>query len=35
MTQKAIKIFKNEFCSKHRKKDYTTSKTDVYHIDDI
>ena len=35
MTQKAIKIFKNENFSKPLKKSYATSKTDVYHIDDI
>ena len=35
MTQKTIKIFKNEIYSKAPKKNYSTSKTDVYHIDDI
>ena len=35
MTQKDIKIFKKEIYSKPPKKNYATSKTDVYHIDDI
>ena len=35
MTQKNIKIFINEIYSKPPKKNYTTNKTDVYHIDDI
>ena len=35
MTQKNIKIFINEICSKSPKKNYPTNKTDVYHIDDI
>ena len=35
MTQKNIKIFINEICSKGPKKNYVTNKTDVYHIDDI
>ena len=35
MTQKNIKIFINEIYSKGPKKNYLTSKTDVYHIDDI
>ena len=34
MTQKNIKIFKNEIYSKPPKKYYPTNKTDVYHIDD-
>ena len=35
MTQKDIKIFKNEIYSKPPKQTYITNKTDVYHIDDI
>ena len=35
MTQKNIKIFINEIYSKPPKKNYSTNKTDVYHIDDI
>ena len=35
MTQKNIKIFKNELYSKPTKKNYSTNKTNVYHIDDI
>ena len=35
MTQKSIKIFTNEIYSKPPKKNYSTNKTDVYHIDDI
>ena len=35
MTQKNIKIFKNEIYSKPPKKNYITNKTDVYSIDDI
>ena len=35
MTQKNINIFINEIYSKPRKKNYSTNKTDVYHIDDI
>ena len=35
MTQKNIKIFINEICSKPPKRNYVTNKTDVYHIDDI
>ena len=35
MTQKNNKIFVNEIYSKPSKKNYTTNKTDVYHIDDI
>ena len=35
MIQKSIKIFINEIYSKPSKKVYATSKTDVYHIDDI
>ena len=35
MTQKNIKIFIDEICSKPPKKNYPTNKTDVYHIDDI
>ena len=34
MTQKNIKIFINEIYSKGPKRNYTTNKTDVYHIDD-
>ena len=35
MTQKNIKIFIDEIFSKPPKKNYSTNKTDVYHIDDI
>ena len=35
MTQKNIKIFINEICSKPPKKNYVTNKTDEYYIDDI
>ena len=35
MTQKSIKIFKNEIYSKSPKKNNNTNKTDFYHIDDI
>ena len=35
MTQKTIKIFINEIYSKPSKKNYSTNKTDVYHIDDM
>ena len=35
MTQKNIKIFINEICSKPPRRNYPTNKTDVYHIDDI
>ena len=35
MTQKNIKIFIDEIYSKPPKRNYTTNKTDVYHIDDI
>ena len=35
MTQKSIKIFINEFYFKPPKKNYATTKKDVYHIDDI
>ena len=35
MTQKHIKIIKNEYYSKPPKKSYDTNKTDVYYIDDI
>ena len=35
MTQKTIKIFINEIYSKPAKRNYSTDKTDVYHIDDI
>ena len=35
MTQKNIKMFKNETYSKLPKNKYATNKTDVYHIDDI
>ena len=34
MTQKNNKIFINEFYSKPPEKNYSTNKTDVYHIDD-
>ena len=35
MTQKIIKIFINEIYSKAPRRNYSTNKTDVYHIDDI
>ena len=35
MTQKSIEIFTDEINSKPPKKNYSTNKTDVYHIDDI
>ena len=35
MTQKNIKILINEIFSKPTKKNYATTKTDVYYIDDI
>ena len=35
MTQKNIKIFINEICSKPPKKNYPTNKTDVYYFDEI
>ena len=35
MTQKTIKIFINEIYSKPSKKNYSTNKTDVYHIHDM
>ena len=35
MTQKNIKFFINEICSKRPKKNYATNNTDVYYIDDI
>ena len=35
MTQKNIKIFINEIYSKGPKRNYATSKTNVYHIDDV
>ena len=35
MTQKNIKIFKNEIYSKPPKKNFATNKTDVYHIDEV
>ena len=35
MTQKNIKIFINEIYSKPPRKNYSTNKTDVYHIDAI
>ena len=35
MKQKSIKIFTNETYSKPPKKNYSTNKSDVYHIDDI
>ena len=35
MTQKNIKKFSNEIYSKPPKKNLITTKTDVYHIDDI
>ena len=34
-TQKTIKFFIHEIYSKPPKLNYTTNKTDVYHIDDI
>ena len=35
MTQNTIKTFVDEIYSKPPKKNYSTNKTDVYHIDDI
>ena len=35
MTQKSIKIFKNEIYSKPPKQNYATEKTNVFHVDDI
>ena len=35
MTQRNIKKFVDEIYSKPPKKSYNTSKTDIYHIDDI
>ena len=35
MNQKNIKTFINEISSKPLKKNYSTNKTDVYHVDDI
>ena len=35
MTQKNIKMFINGIYSRRPKKNYTTKKTNVYHIDDI
>ena len=35
MTQKKIKIFRDEIYSKPLKKNYSTNKTEVYHIGDI
>ena len=35
MTQKSIKILKDEIDSKAPKNKYATNKTDVYDIDDI
>ena len=35
MTQKNIKIVVNEIYSKPPKRNYSTNKTDVYHIDDV
>ena len=35
MTQKTVKIFTNEIYSKPPKRNYSTNKTDVYHIDSI
>ena len=35
MSQKNIKIFLNEFCSKPPKNYYPTNKTDVFYIDDV
>ena len=35
MTQKNIKIFRNEIYSKPPKNNYSTNKTDVFYIDDI
>ena len=34
MTQKNIKIFFNEICSKVPKRNYPTNNTDVYYIDE-
>ena len=35
MTQTAINLFLNEIYSKPPRKNYSTNKTDVYHIVDI
>ena len=35
MTQKSVKIYINEIYSKPPKTNFHTSKTDVYHFDDI
>ena len=35
MTQKSIKIFIDEIYFRPPKMNYSTNKTDVYHIDDI
>ena len=35
MAEKSIKIFIDEIYSKPPKKNYSTNKTNVYHIDDI
>ena len=35
MTNETINIFMDEICSKPLKKNYVTSKTDVYHYDGI
>ena len=35
MTQKLIKTFINEIYSQPPKKNYATTKSDVYHIEDI
>ena len=35
MTQKSIKIFRNEIYLKPPEKNYATNKTNVYHIDNI
>ena len=34
-TQKPINLYVNEFFSKPPKENYSTNKTDVYHIDDV
>ena len=35
MTQETIRTFIDEICSKPAKKNYATTKTDVYRIGDI
>ena len=35
MTEKTIKNFINEICSKPPRKNYVTNQSDVYHIDNI